>query len=457
MTPASPAPATNSPDGNSSTLADTIAPTLLPLPRRRVLPLGLAAALLAFATPVADAETERLTCGLAPPGSLTVLHGTGVLGRALEIGIDNPLGTQAAGSATYLVASFTPTAPSPCGAPAFGLSMFGYGVPGELFVSFDTEQLIGVWPGSAWNGPGTSSRVLLFPAADPASTGTRVDLQGFVIDHTGLGAIAVGATEGLRVTLEAPCSGHAPCFESVSIGARVLDATMSAAEVEGGPVASVAWHASDMSAVSVFAADGSAELAVEGAGAASPTANASGRHVSHLDGRRVMVAMETTAHASGSLFDVQTRARGELWFEFELAYRSRATVDVLAVAQTISSQGYVLLVDDSGQVFNATASNGEFADETWSGWLEPGSYTLIASSLALVHASGADARSTLALELVLRHAADVDGSGVVDAADQVAFAAAFALGLPAADMDGDGDVDASDQAAFDAALDAGGT
>jgi|GEM_PF-2878310 len=425
-------------------------PPRLPLVARSTGTLAVVTVTLVavLTAPSARAETERRTCGLNPPDSLTVVAGNGVLGRALVVGIDNPLGTQAPGSATYLLASVAPDGGAPCGSTAFGLSMYGYGVPGELTVSLDDALFLGVWSGGAWNGPGTVSTVLLVPPDDPSLVGTRVDLQGLVVDGSGSGAVVVGATEGLRVTLEAACSEHAPCFEQMDVGARVIDLRVSGALTEGGATVDEHWCDEELSPLTTFAEDGGVELPVPNGAA---LANAVADHASIVGARRIAASLEVGAHASGALFDRVSRARSELWLEFELTTRVRASLAVDAFAESGLSQAVAVVLSDGTQLFNTTATNGEFEADAWSGWLDPATYTLIASNIAQVQSTGADTTGSLDLDLRLFHAADLDLDGVVDGEDLTAFALAFAVASPTVDMDGDGDVDGDDQQLFDAA------
>lgn len=362
------------------------------------------------------------------------------------IGIDNPLGTQTPGSDTYLLASLAPPGDAPCGTFAFGLSMHGFGSPGELTVSLDETLFLGAWSGGHWGGPGSPSTVLLHPPDDPSLVGLAIDLQGLVVDGTGLGEVVVGATEGLRVTLEAACSDFAPCFEQMDIGSRLASVYVSGSPVEGQVPVSDGADAEDLTALTTFVADGAIALPVPDGAA---LANATGHHASVVGARRVTASLASTAHASGNLHDRVSRARSELWLEFELTARSRATFTVDAFAESGLSQSVFVVLADDAQLFNTTASNGEFESETWSGWLEPAAYTLIASNIAQVQLSGADTTGSLDVDLRLLHAADVDLDGDVDGEDLALFAVEFALASPAVDLDGDGDVDGVDQQLFD--------
>jgi hypothetical protein len=408
---------------------------------------GSALFALLTSTP-ALAETERVSCGLNPPQSLIVISGTGVLGEALVVGIDNPLGTQTPGACTYLIASRTSASPTPCGTTAFGLSMYGYHVPGELVVSLDQVDLVGIWSGAPWAGPGSPSTVALVPFDDAALVGICVDLQGLVIDPSGAGAVVVGATEALRVTLEASSSPFAPRFEDLDIGARVLALDVSGSLALGAPALSESWSHEDPSPLTSFEAASDVQL-VDANG--DQVAAASGRHASIVSARRIVASMEATATATSALFDHNARARSELWVEFRLVERVRATLAIEASAKTGLSQGYAMLLGDGSQLFNATATDGATTDAAWKGWLEPCSYVLIAGNHSLVQLHDGTASGSLELELRVLHAADANADGTVDAADQAAFALEFALGTPCADMDGDGAVDAADQALFDLA------
>ncbi|WP_145185323.1 hypothetical protein [Planctomycetes bacterium Pla163] len=411
-------------------------------------PLAGATLFALLASAPALAESERVTCGLNPPQSLVVIAGTGVLGEALVVGIDNPLGTQIPGACTFLIASLAKDSPTPCGTTAFGLSMHGYHVPGELVVSLDPLDLVGIWSGAPWAGPGTPSTVQLLPPDDPALVGLRIDLQGLVIDPSGAGAVVVGATEALRVTLEAASSPFAPRFEDLEIGARELELDVSGSPTLGAPALSESWSHEDPSPLTAFAAASAVQL-VDANGA--PVAEASGRHTSIVGARRIVASMEATAVASSALFDHSARARSELWVEFRLVERVRATLAIEACAKSGLSQGYAMLLGDGSQLFNATATDGATKDAAWKGWLEPCAYLLIAGNHSLVQMQDGTSDGSLELELRLLHAADANADGTVDAADRATFALEFALGTPCADMDGDGAVDAADQALFDLA------
>ena len=60
--------------------------------------------------PVTDPFLVPFGCGVNPEGSLTVISGSTNLGSTVIFGIDNPLGTQPAGSSAILYLSFAPDA-----------------------------------------------------------------------------------------------------------------------------------------------------------------------------------------------------------------------------------------------------------------------------------------------------------------------------------------------------------
>ena len=147
----------------------------------------------------ADPHITRYGCGVNPPGSLDVLSGTPKLDTVMEFGLDNPLGTQAAGAAAVLLLSFDPDPAYPCGSP----------VPGNGMGGGDAERLIRVVPpnpvrrisGIPFGGPGFPGRVTLAVPPHPGLAGRRIYCQGFLFDPTAAQGVRMGLTDALELTL----------------------------------------------------------------------------------------------------------------------------------------------------------------------------------------------------------------------------------------------------------------
>jgi hypothetical protein len=121
-----------------------------------------------------------------------------VFGSAVYLGLDNPLGTQARGSATYLVISALPDSGFPCGTSLPGFGMGGPGAAGELLV--DPQSLL-ILVGAAWLGPGTPAPVALPIPRLPAIVGASVFAQGIIIDTSPGANVVFGLTDAVELQI----------------------------------------------------------------------------------------------------------------------------------------------------------------------------------------------------------------------------------------------------------------
>ncbi|QDU66178.1 hypothetical protein [Engelhardtia mirabilis] len=143
-----------------------------------------------------QAAVEGLGCGVNPAGSLAV-SGTPDLGGSFSIELDNPLGTQTAGSLPLLALSAAPAvAGSSCGIQVPGFGMAGPGAVGELLVALPSFQTL---PGTPWGGAGSPSTVALSVPNDSALLGISIFAQGVLIDA--VGPVTIGLTEGAELQL----------------------------------------------------------------------------------------------------------------------------------------------------------------------------------------------------------------------------------------------------------------
>lgn len=131
---------------------------------------------------LSDVGVVPYGCGVNPAGSFTLLSGAPVIGTGLTFGVDNPLGTQPAGSLGAIVVSFDPDLNFPCGTPLTNFGMAGGA--GELLVSLLPPNPVRMLQGGVWNGPGTYSQVSLALPNNSAFIGTAIYVQGYMIDVT---------------------------------------------------------------------------------------------------------------------------------------------------------------------------------------------------------------------------------------------------------------------------------
>ena len=142
--------------------------------------------------PPAHGSVAIFGSGINPAGSLSVLSGSAQLGTTLTLGIDNPLGTQAAGSLPFLAISLAPVATFPIGVQVPGLGMASSTSPGELLIDLSPSQLaVGVVFGPAWTGPGQPAPIPLALPATPSLAGLSVFAQGALLDTSATGWLAL--------------------------------------------------------------------------------------------------------------------------------------------------------------------------------------------------------------------------------------------------------------------------
>lgn len=135
-------------------------------------------------------------CGVNPRGSLRVIGGSTSLGRAVVVGIDNPVGSQPAGSLAALLLAFAADPAFPCGTSVAGWGMLGG--PGELQV--DTRAGLVTWAaGLAWGGAGSPVRVPVAIPRDASLVGRALFAQGAIVDPSPGAARPVGITDAMEI------------------------------------------------------------------------------------------------------------------------------------------------------------------------------------------------------------------------------------------------------------------
>ncbi len=113
-------------------------------------------------------------CDPQPTAILSVLAGAPVIGTTLFLGVDNPLGSQSAGSLSFVVIALAPDPAFPCGSvlPAFG----------ELLVSLAPGDRLATRAGAPWAGPGLPAPVSIAIRNDIDLVGRSFFLQGLLFD-----------------------------------------------------------------------------------------------------------------------------------------------------------------------------------------------------------------------------------------------------------------------------------
>jgi plastocyanin len=140
-------------------------------------------------------------CGTNPLSSLVSLSGQPQVGQTWTVGVDNPLGTQPAGSLAFVAVASAPDPNFPCGTPIPGFGMSAPGALGELLVSAFAPNPILVLGPSVWLGAGNPAAVPVVLPADPALAGLDFFFQGVIADITFTSGIFLGFTEGLQATI----------------------------------------------------------------------------------------------------------------------------------------------------------------------------------------------------------------------------------------------------------------
>lgn len=148
-------------------------------------------------TEVVQGEAVVYGCGLNPAGSMTVLGGSPAVGEVLQLGVDNPSGTQSPGSLPWLYIAVAPDANFPCGTPLPGFGMSAAGAAGELLIDITVPNV--VLQGLPWAGAGQPSVFSLPIPGNPALSGSTFYAQGILLDFSPGQGVPVGLTDAVRI------------------------------------------------------------------------------------------------------------------------------------------------------------------------------------------------------------------------------------------------------------------
>lgn len=415
----------------------------------------IALAIALTTTSVAQADTQTYGCGLNPEGSLVVLGGDARLGAQLVLGIDNPLGTQTPGSIGAVYLATAPDPLFPCGTPAFGFSMSGPGSPGELLVDLAPSAYVNVYVTGPWAGPGLPATTSIqFPNL-PVLLGGTFYAQGVLVDPTGLGQTVLGATEGLRMTVEPKADVDLPVLQIAEVRERRAYAESRAFDFEYDD--GVADADAEATAVATSLLDAQVFHA-DYYGVLVGTADAV--HASVVGGRRIASDIDAAAAVEGNLFSEDAGGLGHLDLSFTVSHRARFRIDGSGSTDPGYNESYASLRRPGATLFalNASASSftvGETDTASAVGWFEVGVLYDLEYYAAATHGpDGVTRTAALDATLELLNLADFDFDGDVDLDDLDGFDEVYADDDEEADLDGDGDVDLVDRALFDDAWNA---
>ncbi len=146
-------------------------------------------------------EATVFGCGVNPTGSMTVISGAPRLGQVLTLGVDNPLGTQGAGSLTFLFVSTAADPDYPCGSSIPGFGMNGPGANGELLIGVVPPDPAVSLMGPLWSVPGVPAPIPLAIPSDAALVGLVAFGQGMILDPASTYGVKFGLTEGVEMPI----------------------------------------------------------------------------------------------------------------------------------------------------------------------------------------------------------------------------------------------------------------
>ena len=155
---------------------------------------------VSFWSGVSAAGFDNLGCDLNPAGSLTA-DVPPSLDTTVTFSMDNPLGTQNAGSLGFLAFSLQAATPAPgCGIPLPGYHMDPAQPNGELLIA--APQIFPALVGTPWS-PGQPSEASLSIPHVPSLLGLELFTQGMIFDPTGgsTGTNNFGLTRGMALRI----------------------------------------------------------------------------------------------------------------------------------------------------------------------------------------------------------------------------------------------------------------
>jgi len=135
--------------------------------------------------------------GVNPAGSMTIISGSASIGDTAVLGVDNPLGTQAAGSFTFMFVSSVADPNHPAGTLLPGFGMSGAGANGELLIGVTPPDPSVILTGPVWGGSGNPASISVPIPNDPGLIGFEAYGQGLILDPAAASGVKFGLTEGV--------------------------------------------------------------------------------------------------------------------------------------------------------------------------------------------------------------------------------------------------------------------
>ena len=144
-------------------------------------------------------EFRRIGCDPLAANTITVQAGAPNIGSSIVFGIDNPYGTQPAGSITYLKFAFSPQPNYPCGniRPNYGMAFPG--ASGEIVIGVIPPPK--TRPGTPFGGPGNPGLSTLAIPNNIGLIGATMYAQGMIVDPSASLGVQIAVTDGLEFTL----------------------------------------------------------------------------------------------------------------------------------------------------------------------------------------------------------------------------------------------------------------
>jgi len=152
-----------------------------------------------FLDTVLPAEVVKYGTGVNPLDSLVHLAGVPSIGTMMTFGLDNPLGTQGAGSGTALILAVAPDPNFPAGTSIPGFGMGGPGAPGELLVSLTQKTFFLL--GAPWTTAGVPVPISFTLPPDPSLFGLFLYAQGLIVDPLATFGVVYGFAEAYSLRI----------------------------------------------------------------------------------------------------------------------------------------------------------------------------------------------------------------------------------------------------------------
>ena len=137
----------------------------------------------------------------APANTLSVLSGKPALGTTLTLGARNPFGTQSAGSNVFLIFAGAPDPNFPAGTLLNNFGMSAPGTAGELLLSLQPPDPLGLFQGPPLPGGGAPSAIGVPVPANTSLLGLTIYFQALIADPTVALGVRLALTNGVEIVV----------------------------------------------------------------------------------------------------------------------------------------------------------------------------------------------------------------------------------------------------------------